>query len=180
MMRVRCGAVSLRVRLHFVTVHSITAEKVDLRRVEVRAIGVIDEHDVDALTRQLIPNDMGADWELLVDMTEMSGFTPEARQGLAALQQALAARAVRTAFVADRPRLRGLALWLAHTTNDPLARPFHQRAQAESWLASREGRVQSITGYLERARIGRDREPSESPSQRLSRLRKRQSSGGGD
>lgn len=162
------------------TAHSIIAEKVDLRRVEVRAVGSIDEHDVDALTNQLIPNDMGTDWELLVDLTGMSGFTSEARRALADLQQALAARAVRTAFVADRPRLRGLALWLAHTTNDPLARPFHQRTQAEAWLASREGRVQSITGYLERARTGRDREAAETPSQRLRRLRKRQSSGGGE
>jgi len=159
--------------------HHITTEKVDLRRVEVRACGSIDAHDVDRLASELLPNDMGNGWELLVDWTELSGYTPEARQALLQLQRALAERSVRTAFVAERPRLRGLALWLAHTTNDPLARPFHQRAQADAWLASREGRIQYLTQYLERAKAGRDREANESPSQRLRRLRRRQSSEGG-
>lgn len=142
--------------------------------MEVRARGSVVASDVTTLAQRLLPNDMGTGWELLVDLTELDGFDGEARLELQALQRALAAQEVRTAFVADRPRIRGLALWLAHTSNDPLARPFHHRQQAEAWLASREGRVQSITEYLERARTGRDREARETPSERLHRLRKQQ------
>lgn len=158
---------------------SLIVEKAGLRRMEVRADGPIDASDVAALASRLLPNDMGHGWELLVDLTELTGFDGEARRELQVLQRALAAQEVRTAFVADRPRLRGLALWLAHTTNDPLARPFHQRDQAEAWLASREGRVQSITEYLERARTGRDREPAETPTQKLQRLRQQRRGQGG-
>lgn len=159
--------------------HSLVADKVGLRRMEVRATGSVDADDVIALSGRLLPNDMGTGWELLVDLTEVSGFDADARRELQTLQRALAAQEVRTAFVADRPRVRGLALWLAHTSNDPLARPFHLRAQAEAWLASREGRVQSITEYLERARTGRDRDAKETPSEKLRRLRMQQRERGG-
>lgn len=157
---------------------SLVVEKVGSRRKEVRAHGSVVASDVAELTRQLLSDDMGMGWELLVDLTEMTGFDADARLGFQALQRSLAAHEVRTAFVADCPRVRGLALWLAHTSNDPLARPFHQRNQAESWLAAREGRVQSITEYLERARTGRDREPTETPSQKLRRMRIGRDQGG--
>ncbi len=67
-----------------------------------------------------------------------------ARGGLQKIQRAIGGKRYRTAFVASRPRIRGVALWVAHTSGDELARPFASQAKALDWLEHDVGRVEQI------------------------------------
>lgn len=62
----------------------------------------------------------------------------EARAELVRLQQAVAARVRRTAWVDDRARFRGVALWVMHLAGDPNAKAVANADQAAKWLASTE------------------------------------------
>lgn len=106
-----------------------------------------------------------------MDFTQVSGCTRQARESLAILQRALADRRVRTAFIASRPRYRGLALWIAHVAEDPNARSFHVRAQAEDWLSSRQTRTEKLIEDLGRPSWNRRTRSETTPSGRLRRMR---------
>ncbi len=67
-----------------------------------------------------------------------------ARHELQKIQRAIGHKRFRTAFVASRPRIRGVALWVAHTSGDSLARPFASHAKAVDWLDHDRGRVEQI------------------------------------
>ena len=73
-----------------------------------------------------------------------------------------------TAFVADRPRFRGVALYIAHHSDDTSARAFLVRAQADAWLRRSEGRIESIAAYLERTGRGKPPAPRRRSSDEIS------------
>ncbi len=56
------------------------------------------------------------------------------RRALRELQREAYMTRFRSAYVARRPRTRGVALWIAHTTPDEFARPFPTIDQAVDWL----------------------------------------------
>jgi hypothetical protein len=99
-------------------------------------------------------------------MHELESCTTEARMRLIELQRGIAKLATRTAFVADRPRFRGVALYVAHHSDDTSARAFHLAAQADAWLRRSEGRI-SIAAYLERHKQGKTRKPARRSSDEL-------------
>ncbi len=157
---------------------SFTIETVEPRRLMVRLLGELDEDGARALTEALVPGNIGTGWHLLMDLTAFEGCSYDTRMLLAELQRALAERDVRTAFIAIRPRFRGMALWISHVAEDPNARAFHRLEQAEAWLASTAGRLQALVNYFSRpsGRGGDSPYAHETPSQRMRRLRKRRSS----
>jgi len=67
----------------------------------------------------------------------------EARAELVKLQQLVATKARRTAWVDDRARFRGVALWVMHLADDPHAKAVATTEQAARWLASSELREAS-------------------------------------
>lgn len=131
-----------------------TIESLEANRLLVRLRGVLEDADVQQLTDDLVPRlrSIGAGGELIIDMHELESCTTEARLGLTQLQQGIAQLGARTAFVAHRPRFRGIGLYVAHHSGDPNARAFHYLAQAQAWLRSSEGRVVSLSAYIDRAR----------------------------
>ncbi|MEM7159657.1 MAG: hypothetical protein AAF799_42850 [Myxococcota bacterium] len=137
-------------------------------RLQVQLSGEIDENVVRRLTEDLVPQlrTLGDRGEILFDLCELRACPTSARAGLIELQRAVAKVGARTAFIANRPRFRGIALYVAHKSGDPNARAFHQHTQARAWLRSDEGRVEALTSFLGRAKLPRLRRRS-SQSQKL-------------
>jgi hypothetical protein len=144
-------------------------ERVEPRRLLVRLRGALEDEAVQHISDDLLPrlHEIGPGGELIIDMLELESCTTEARMRLIELQRGIAKLATRTAFVADRPRFRGVALYVAHHSDDTSARAFHLAAQAESWLRRSEGRIESIAAYLERNKQGKTRKPVRRSSDEL-------------
>jgi hypothetical protein len=81
--------------------------------------------------------------KVLVDLVAVKGYSLEARDVLVTLQRFLGSKASQTAFIADSPSSRSLALWLAHMTQGQVIKSFGRREDALAWLA---GSVGPVTG----------------------------------
>jgi len=77
--------------------------------------------------------------KVLIDLMSVKGYSLEARDGLVALQRHLGNKAAQTAYIADSPAGRGLALWITHMTRGQIVKGFSRRDEAESWLAGSAG-----------------------------------------
>ncbi len=107
----------------------------DLERVESDVREAIGKTD----------GDVGILWDLRKVRTCDLG----ARQSMQKLQSEIAAKKLRSAYVASRPRIRGVALWIVHTSGDALSRPFANADQAWDWLDASSGRVEAIVKRAE-------------------------------
>lgn len=76
-----------------------------------------------------------------VDLRGLTDFHVFARTVLVRIQREISGHAKRTAYIADRPRFRGLALWVAHLAEDGNARAVVSNEQLEEWFASSEERI---------------------------------------
>ena len=156
---------------------SYDIESIGPRRLRVRLRGNLSEDTVDRLSADLLPRlqAIGTGGEVIIDLQQLSSCSTTARMRLVECQRHIATHAARTAFVANRPRFRGIGLWVAHISDDPNARAFHTTTQAQAWLRSTEGRVQSIASYLTRALKvkpqGRAKRSSEELIARIAELR---------
>jgi anti-anti-sigma regulatory factor len=81
--------------------------------------------------------------EALFDLRAVRTFDLNCRHLLIAAQKILAQRARRTAYLADRPHVRGLATWLIHHSADGNACVAMSQAQADAWLSSSGERIPS-------------------------------------
>ncbi len=81
---------------------------------------------------------------ILWDLRKVRRCDLAARQTMQKLQTEIAERSLRSAYVVSRPRIRGVALWVVHTSGDALARPFANHNQAMDWLDNSQGRIQVI------------------------------------
>lgn len=144
-------------------------ERVEPRRLLVRLRGALEDDAVQHISDDLLPrlHEIGPGGELIIDMHELESCTTEARMRLIDLQRDIAGLSTRTAFVADRPRFRGVALYVAHHSDDPSARAFHFVDQADAWLRRSEGRIESIAAYLERTKQGKGKRPARRSSDEL-------------
>ena len=161
------------------SVESITVERQGARRLLVWMREAIVDDDVDRLRSELLDSAPEAGTTLLMDLVELRACSLATRTRLMELQRDVYAAGIRTAFVAQRPRFRGMCLWIAHVAEDPVARAFPSREQAEMWLAQSVGRLEHIYDFLGRTlRRNRSDDTNDTPSRRMRRLRKRGSSGG--
>lgn len=141
-------------------------EPVEKNRLMVRLRGMLEDQHLQVLSDDLLPRvrELGAKGGLIIDMQELDSCTGAARMRLIELQRSIAELGARTAFVANRPRFRGLSLYVAHLSEDPNARAFHLLSQAHEWLQSHDGRIIGITNYIDRARQSPRRGPLRPPS----------------
>jgi hypothetical protein len=148
---------------------ALSIERVEARRLLVRLRGALEDDTVQHLSDDLLPRlrELGPGGELIIDMHELESCSTEARLRLIELQRGIAELSTRTAFVADRPRFRGVALYVAHHSDDTKARAFHLVAQADAWLRRSEGRIESLAAYLERSKRGKPRTPARRSSDEL-------------
>jgi hypothetical protein len=107
------------------------------RRLSIELAGDLDENTALYCEREtradlaLVASD-----SLLVlwDLSAVTSYSFEARSVLARLQQFLASKAQRTAYVAGNPATRSLALWAAHMGEQTAACIAADRTSAEAWL----------------------------------------------
>jgi anti-anti-sigma regulatory factor len=89
--------------------------------------------------------------QVLVDLRGVDDYQPAAREILLAAQRALAKQGCRSAWLAERARLRGLALWLMHAADDPASRAVMTPEQAEAWLVGGERRIDDARSRTQEA-----------------------------
>lgn len=158
---------------------SIMVERQGSRRLLVWLRGALEEDHVDELRAELLGPSIETGTTLLLDLTSLSGCSLPTRTRLMELQRELFAAGIRTAFVAQRPRFRGMCMWISHVAEDTVARTFPTREQAEMWLGETMGRLEYIYDFLGRKlRRNRGGDTRDTPSRRMRQLRKRSSSGG--
>jgi hypothetical protein len=102
----------------------------------------------DALTGEL---DRQPSTEVLVDLRNVGDYQPAAREILLETQRVLLRRHCRSAWLAERARLRGLALWLMHAAEDPLSRAVLTPEQAELWLSGSSRRIDDARARTQEA-----------------------------
>lgn len=81
-------------------------------------------------------------YSVIFQTGKLSDCSMGARPVLVRLQQALSNRARRTAYLDDRPRFRGLALWVVHVAEDRNAKAVATLEQLRQWLDATVGRVE--------------------------------------
>lgn len=90
-----------------------------------------------------LPSDSG----IIFDLGAVVRCDPAACRKLATLQRRLGAHGCRTAWLAERPQLRGVAWWIVSAARDHHAIPVGDEPAAQAWLtAAEERRDESIHG----------------------------------
>ncbi len=75
---------------------------------------------------------------LVVDLRSLVSADKSMREALRAFHNVLHASQVRTAYLAERPSVRGLALWVIHMCGDLKSAAVGSEQQAERWLGTTE------------------------------------------
>ncbi|HGG56497.1 MAG TPA: hypothetical protein ENK31_01740, partial [Nannocystis exedens] len=78
---------------------------------------------------------------VLFDLTEVERCDIAARQEMVGIQRFIATQGCRTAYLASRPRIRGITLWIVHISEDGNARPIVTLDEAEDWLGQESDRI---------------------------------------
>lgn len=105
--------------------------------LKVDLFGVLSAQAVREVLSAVMPKLSGVS-ACIINTMGVNDCLEEARAELVRLQQAVAARVRRTAWVDDRARFRGVALWVMHLAGDPNAKAVANADQAAKWLASNE------------------------------------------
>ncbi|MEW6435046.1 MAG: hypothetical protein AB1730_26395 [Myxococcota bacterium] len=105
--------------------------------LKVDLFGVLTAQAVREVLSAITPKLSGVS-ACIINTMGVNDCLEEARAELVRLQQAVAARVRRTAWVDDRARFRGVALWVMHLAGDPNAKAVANADQAAKWLASNE------------------------------------------
>jgi len=124
---------------------SVTKGDGDRFTVDLR--GEVNAQAADGLDRELrsqLAGIEGGSCEVLFDLNDLRRCDAQARSALARLQHHIGGVARRTAYVANRPAFRGLALWVCHTAPDDNARTFPSVDEATAWLTSSELRPDTL------------------------------------
>lgn len=123
----------------------------DRLRIDLRGDLDVDEAQAvhEAVAREL--EQAGSLAAVLIDLTSLTGCSIFARSALVKVQESLKVTRCRTAYVADVPRFRGLALWVINLAEDPAAKSCANQQAAEQWLAGDASRLDEIKGRTTRA-----------------------------
>ncbi len=114
-------------------------------RVDVTLRGQWTDADARAYEEAMIGAVAGkTSVRLLINLSELVSCTLSRRQVLSGVQRKLGQSSCRTAYVANRPRLRSIALWVVHMAEDGKARSVPTQDQAEDWLLGQTDRVTTI------------------------------------
>lgn len=111
-------------------------------RLEVELAGELAEPSLLAceaeIRAQLSVTKLGG-IKVLIDLVGVQGYSLQARDELVALQRFLGSKASQTAFIANSPSSRSLALWIAHMTDGQVIKSFGTREDAAAWFAGNVG-----------------------------------------
>jgi len=125
-------------------------------RVVVQLVGAMGGAEIKILSADLmeyLDGDEGPEG-ILFDLSEVEACDLAARQEMVEVQRLIAARGSRTAYLASRPRIRGVTLWIVHISQDGNARPIVSADEAEDWLDQRSTRMELIESEATRITTG--------------------------
>ncbi len=120
--------------------------------VHVELAGSLDERlaaDVEREVLRVVTPLPPGEFAVIFQTGKLSDCSMGARPVLVRLQQALSNRVRRTAYLDDRPRFRGLALWVVHVAEDRNAKAVATPEQLRLWLDSAVGRVEDAQARAE-------------------------------
>ncbi len=128
-------------------------ERVSEHRLIVRLRGAIRDLSARELQPQVLRTirELTRPREILIELTEVTECTPAACRTLALLQRKLGSHGCRTAYLVDRPRLRGVAWWIVHAARDDAAMPVLCVELAERWLTGTRTRLDELETRAEQA-----------------------------
>jgi UTP-glucose-1-phosphate uridylyltransferase len=109
-------------------------------QLKVELFGVLDTPVVTALlaeARALLTSGIS---HVLVNTNAVTDCTEAAKKELVTLQRELSAKGRRSAWLDERARFRGIALWVMHLADDPQGKAVSTLDQALRWLSSTEAR----------------------------------------
>lgn len=86
--------------------------------------------------------------KMVFDLRAVTDFDLEFREALAQLQRQLASKTRRTAYIADRPRLRALARWICRVSGDRDADTVPNMDAARAWIGGSEDRIAAKGRHL--------------------------------
>ncbi len=76
--------------------------------------------------------------DVLIDLRGVTSYDADGRGVLATVHERLMPRIRRCAYLTDRPRLRGMALYISRRGGADKARPLPTVERAEQWLAQED------------------------------------------
>lgn len=127
--------------------------------ITVSLYGELDEsraQTLDAELRERLTVATPGAYAMTFDLGELRRCSVEGRAVLAELQRYLGGVIRRTAYVTNRPLIRGVALWICHSAPDANARAFPTHDAAAAWLSSSEARgavlMRGASSWIDRAR----------------------------
>jgi len=105
------------------------------RQISVKLCGVVTADDISPVRGELTSL-MGDDRQcgVLFDLRGVERCAVPTRHVLLELQRQLAERQCRTAYVSNRPRIRGIILWVIHQADDECAKVLGTLEPAERWI----------------------------------------------
>ncbi|MEM9452784.1 MAG: hypothetical protein AAGF11_01310 [Myxococcota bacterium] len=129
--------------------YSYVCERPSRRRVNVRISGLFTEENMPSLREELEAigrEEEGKPFDVLFDFTTAEQCEVRTRHALLELQRMLKHFPGRTAYVADRPQVWGIALWVIHQADDGRARAMVRVAHAERWFAQDDDQITTCPG----------------------------------
>ncbi len=109
--------------------------------VRISLTGQFDEEDADLLHSELRSVRFGLTKKVTVDLRGLENCTIMGRTRLMDVQRLLMEHHVRTAWISDKPRFRGTALWVLREVHDDSAGVCRDDESAAAWLEGEEKRT---------------------------------------
>lgn len=103
-------------------------------RVSIAVRGHLDARLAAAFRERLAAALQGPPVDLLVDLRALTDYDEAGADALLRAHESLADRARRSAYLVERPRIRGLVFKLIHGTQDERTRPVATLEMADAWF----------------------------------------------
>lgn len=126
---------------------SYDCERPSKDRIILRLRGIVAKDDIAALHEEVaaIRTEHEGPLDVLFDFTAVERCEVPTRHALLEIQKILRTGPGRTAYVSDRPQIRGIALWVIHQADDGRAKVIGLVIQAEKWFAQKTERLPEAT-----------------------------------
>jgi len=114
--------------------------RADTERVHVEVSGQLDLRLAGELRDALLPRVAAADTEfdLLIDLRGISSYDLDGRSALAKTHASVVSQTRRCVYLTDRPRVRGMVLYITRRAGSDRTRPLPNMERAEQWFATAE------------------------------------------
>lgn len=124
---------------------SFTFTRESATRLAITLVGALSGAVLVGLHDELVQRLESGEVEcILFDLRDVRACDLSGREALVAVQRYLAEKDRRTAYLARRPRIRGVTLWVVHVAEDGKAKPVVSLDDAEDWFGLTESRLDEI------------------------------------